>query len=42
VTGTPTLVFESGIRISGALTAGEMEKQLIAAEAEKSSTGRKR
>lgn len=42
VTGTPTLVFESGIRISGALTAGEMEKQLIAAEAEKSSTGQKR
>jgi thiol:disulfide interchange protein DsbC len=42
VTGTPTLVFESGTRISGALTASEMEKQLTAAEAEKSSSERKR
>jgi len=42
VTGTPTLVFESGTRIGGALPAGEMEKLLIAAEAEKSSAARKR
>jgi thiol:disulfide interchange protein DsbC len=31
ITGTPTLLFEDGARISGALPADQVEKRLIAA-----------
>ena len=42
VTSTPTLVFESGARVAGALPAAELEKRLLAAAAEKASTASKR
>jgi thiol:disulfide interchange protein DsbC len=39
VTGTPTLVFESGIRVSGALPAAEVEKHLAQAASARSRPG---